>query len=235
MRSAGLTVSRLWAKADDTYSGRAVLALTARWDGTRASEVLFWKVHPVHLRDTQPPAVERFALGDVNIPPAGQPVRMVMLHIHAKTGDEELPAEYGRAYHPQSLGAQPAVPEPQQVAFKAFSERLDEAENSAEDYATRLFRELDEGLSKRRRRGEGPIPPSLSRRYRAVPVIADCEVRPVMRAQDSPLVIAAGSCRHPGLGLDGGRADAALRGISMHAKERRRPGPCGDAWRPDLR
>ncbi len=108
----GLTVSRLWAKADDTYSGRAVLALTARWDGTRASEVLFWKVHPVHLRDTQPPAVERFALGDVNIPPAGQPVRMVMLHIHAKTGDEELPAEYGRAYHAQSLGAQPAVPEP---------------------------------------------------------------------------------------------------------------------------
>jgi hypothetical protein len=215
----GVTVSRLWAKANDTYSGRAVLALTARWDGAAASEVRFWKVHAVHLRGTQPPALERFALGDVKISPAGHPVRMVMLHIHEKTGDEELPAQYGRAYHFQALGAHERLPEPEEVKFDAFSALLkDPVEPAAEQYATRLFKELDEGLRKRRQRGEGPIPSSLSRRYRAVPSIADCEVRPVMRVKGSPLVIAAGSCRHPGLGLDRGRADAALCGIAEHAK-----------------
>jgi cholesterol oxidase len=227
---ADVTVSRLWAKADDVYSGRAVLALTALWDGTTASAVRFWKVHSIRLPNTDPPAAERLALADIELPQGASPVRMVMLHIREKQGEEELPAVYDRARRFQALGAYElealgspqefALPEAQAVDFGEFAPQLTDLERkSAEQYATDLFRELEHEREERRRRGAGPIPKSLSRRYRDVPSIAACEVRPSRRPAGSPLVIAAGSCRHPGVGFDRGRTDTALNGIAKHAKE----------------
>lgn len=217
----GLQISRLWAKADDAYSGQAVLAMTALWDGTRASRVRFWKVHPIHLPDTSPPALQRFALAEIAAPAAPHAIRMVMLHIREKRSTDEFPAVYGRAYHPESLDATESLrlPRPQQVRFAQFAPGLSGlSETSPESYATRLFHELDVELEERRRRGRGPIPESLSSHYRHVPSITSCEARPSLRPKGSPLVFAAGSCRHPGVGFDRDRIDAALRGIARHAR-----------------
>ncbi len=207
-----------------------MLALTALWDGTAASGVRFWKVHSIRLPNTDPPAAERLALADIELPQGASPVRMVMLHIREKQGEEELPAVYDRARRFQALGAYEleALGQRRSSRFRrrrqwisANSRRncMDLERKSAEQYATDLFRKLEHELEERRRRGAGPIPKSLSRRYRDVPAITACEVRASRRPAGSPLVIAAGSCRHPGIGFDRGRTDAALNGIAKQAKE----------------
>jgi hypothetical protein len=219
---SGRSVARLWAKAEDAYSGRAVLALTAVWDGAKAKDVRFWRVHPIHLPGTEPPVLERFALAEVELPPAPLAVRMVMLHIREKIGDDDLPSVYGRAYHFESLDAPEdfVLPEAQAVRPDEFAPRLmDGAGLSDADYAAELFRELEAELEARQRVGSAPIPGSLSRRYRQVPSIAQCEVRPALRPEGSPLFFAAGSCRHPGVGFDRARTDAALSGIAERARD----------------
>lgn len=191
--------------------------MTAQWNGAAASKVAFWRVYPIQLPDTSPPALERFALAEVELPSTALVIRMVMLHIGRKAGEGELPAEYGRAYHFEPLDAPKdlALPGAEAVAFKAFAPLLLDLEDaSAEDYAARLLRELDAELEARRHVGAAPIPRSLSRLYRQVPSIAECELRPAPRPQGAPLVFAAGSCRHPGVGFDRRRTDAALLGIA---------------------
>ena len=198
-----------------------MLALTALWDGTKATGVAFWRVHPIHLPETKPPALQRFALAEVKLPPQPLAIRMVMLHIHQKAGDDDLPAAYGRAYHFESLDAREdfVLPEAQRVDSRDFAPFLmDGSGLSDQDYAAKLFRELDAELEARRVVGNAPIPASLSRRYRHVPSGAQCEVRPAMRAEGSPLLFAAGSCRHPGVGFDRARTDAALSGIAERAR-----------------
>jgi len=209
------TRARLWARADDSYSGRAVLGLTVlvRGGALQLDSVEFWGILPTRLGDTEPMAVQRFALADVELPKAeDERVRMVILHVEHKNPDR-LPRAYGwaRNFDPLAVAAMKSgnLPGPAPVRYREFAPG-----KPLRDFVTELFSDLEKELAADRATGSAPLPRTYSRLRRRVAWMSQCEVRPHAFAERLPLQFAAGCCRHPGVGFDRELADRAFAALA---------------------
>jgi hypothetical protein len=216
----GRARARLWAKADENYGGRAVLALTVTVGrhGPEMNSAQFWRILPVELTGTRPAAVQRFALADVDLPlPAeGAAVRMVMLHVEHREGT--LPAAYGAARtvdNPLADGMAAELPEPLEVRYEEFAG--DDPLKPKQQFIQELFTELEQELRSDRDTGAAPIPNTYSRLRRRDLPLPECRPPASSRTHSLPLTFAAGCCRHPGVEFDRELADRALAAVAAHA------------------
>src|ERR1700694_879598 len=209
------TRARLWARADDRYSGRAGLGLTVlgRGGALQLDAVEFWGILPTRLGATEPMAVQRFALADVELPKAeDERVRMVILHVEHKNPDR-LPRAYGwaRNFDTPATAAMKSgsLPGPLPVRYAEFAQG-----KPRRDFVTELFSDLEKELAADRATGMAPVPRTYSRLRRRVAWMLQCEVRPHVSAERLPLRFAAGCCRHPGVGFDRDLADRVFAALA---------------------
>lgn len=219
-RHAG-KAARLWAKADENYTGRAVLALTVavQNDHLDMASVKFWKTLPVKLVDTKEGNervldVQRFALADVDLPAAGEVIRMVMLHVEHRL--DSLPPIYGNA---RNFGnpiardvAADRLPDAEELRYEEFAGAV--PIKPKEQFVEELFDELERELHVEREIGAAPIPGTYSRLRRRDARMSRCEVSCSTLAGEGLLAFAAACCRHPGVGFDRDLADRALAALA---------------------
>ena len=210
----GSVLARLWAKADDGYGAAPLAAVTVPWDKScnrPAGKPSFWPMRVVRLEEADPGAkVEQshyFAVADVRLR-ADSVVRMAFVHgLYPKdAGDEEFILSTAAWLRESSTA-------------KSELEAMDASGlfgDAVPALAEKLFKDLEGDLQQRRDVGAGPIPRSLSRHYRQVGSIDDCEatVSAPCAPDDAVLCFAAGCCRHPGMQFDHDLADRAFGALA---------------------